>query len=149
MTNLQEKQKRINKKKNNQALLHESTIACLWSTGLFTKHKCFFNEARALLYTSSRSASDFLQSTNDSSRATASRNKRFTKQALNDNTQTTKQRQTETQRTTQDARTKKLKTEIMMCHYWSITTLKERLISSRPGTRKRTHPEASCRKVTC
>ena len=68
----------------------------------------FFNEVRVLLYTSSRSANDFLQSANDSSRATASRNKRFTKQALNDNTQTTKQRQTETQRTTQDARTKKI-----------------------------------------
>ena len=68
----------------------------------------FLNEARALPYTSSRNASDFLQSANDFSRATASRNKRFTKQALNDNTQTTKQRQTETQRTTQDARTKKI-----------------------------------------
>ena len=82
----------------------------------------FLNEARALPYTSSRNASDFLQSANDFSRATASRNKRFTKQALNDNTQTTKQRQTETQHAP-----KKLKTEIMMCHYVSITTLKERL----------------------
>ena len=67
-------------------------------------------------------------------------------------TTTRKQQNKDKQKHKEQHRThapKKLKTEIMMCHYLSITTLKERLISSRPGTRKRTHPEASCRKVTC
>ena len=123
---------------------------------LFMKHRLiheaqvfFFNEACALLYTSSRSASDFLQSANDSSRATASRNKRLQSKR---STTTHKQQNKDKQKHKEQHRThapKKLKTEIMMCHYLSITTLKERLISSRPGTRKRTHPEASCRKVTC